>query len=382
MQIIPLGPVVLLISLVGLHLCRWTLPSWLQMRNLYLVIGLLILETLVRPGSFSLASLVGRCGNYFAAMVVLQVYAGTASGTLQRDLRVLLVPMAWQALLTVLLAHTLGFLFIPITIGEQNYLTFLGIFNYHITIEGLSGLIRPDGFFYEPGVYQIYLNLLLYLALFRFRQNRLAILASVSVLLTQSTTGILICLLQFAFIGVRLISQGSIRRRMVVLAALLVAGPPMVFFAYANVMEKLFGAAQGSSWSREYDLYTGLRIAMEHPWMGIGFETSRYLEASGRLGFEGTLLDANKLLDRPSSNGLVQILYALGIPLSLPFLIGFFRQKVLPHRFLIGCWLVLSLFGEALVVTPFFTFILFSAFLIGEKQTGTGNQTSLLEARP
>ena len=41
-----------------------------------------------------------------------------------------------------------------------------------------------------------------------------------------------------------------------------------------------------------------------------------------------------------------------------------FRQKLFRHRILIGLWLVLSLFGEALLFTPFFLCIVFSAFVV------------------
>lgn len=364
LMIFPQGPILLLIIFLCFYLNGMNLPPRRFMWPLFVLLAMLVLVTLVRPGEFSILSLVSRFGNYFAAVLLLQVYMNTSDGTLARDLQTLLFPMAIQALATVVLAHTIGILFLPISIGEQNYLTFLGLFNYHITIEGLSGLIRPDGFFYEPGVFQIYLNLFLYLTLFVFRNPKQALVAALAVLSTQSTTGILISMILLAAGFMQHVTKGSLRRKVVVVLMGLLLAPPLANLAYGNIRDKLFGAAQGSSWSREYDLYTGLRIAAENPWMGIGFETKRYLEASGRLGFEDTLLDPTKLLDRTSSNGLVQLLYSLGIPLALPFLYGILKQKLFRHRFLIATWLVFSMLGEALVVTPFIMLIIFSAFLI------------------
>ena len=107
---------------------------------------------------------------------------------------------------------------------------------------------------------------------------------------------------------------------------------------YDNLNEKLFGVAQGSSWARQYDLFTGLNIISENPWLGIGFEVNRYLEASGRLGFEDTLLTETQLAERPTSNGVIQLFYSLGIPLGLVFVFGVMRQRLFQHRGLIAAW--------------------------------------------
>ena len=67
--------------------------------------------------------------------------------------------------------------------------------------------------------------------------------------------------------------------------------------------------------------------------------------------------------DRASSNGLIYLTYSLGVPLALVFLAGMFRQRLFPHRVLIGVWLTLSLFGEAIVFTPFVLMFALSAFV-------------------
>ena len=65
---------------------------------------------------------------------------------------------------------------------------------------------------------------------------------------------------------------------------------------------------------------------------------------------------------------------------------GLARQRVFRHRVLIGLWLVLSLFGEALLFTPFFLMIVFSAFLVlpAARQARAGGQAGagLPEAVP
>ena len=164
----------------------------------------------------------------------------------------------------------------------------------------------------EPGVFQIYLNLYLYLALFVFRQPLQVALAVLAVLATQSTTGLMICLLMLGAAFVQHLARGTLRRKLVTAAVALALAPPMLYAGYDNISEKLFGSAQGSSWAREYDLFTGLNIVAENPWLGIGFEVERYLAASGRLGFEDTLLTSSQLQERTTSNGIVQLFYTLG----------------------------------------------------------------------
>jgi hypothetical protein len=363
LMVFPREPILLLIILACLKITQMRLSKLRQIWPLLLLLATILVVTLVRPGPVSFASLVSRFTNYLAALLMLQVYLHAPEGALMKDLRVLLFPMVLQAIATVVLAHSMGALFMPVSIGEQGYFTFVGLFNYHITIDGLSSVIRPDGFFFEPGVFQVYLNLYLYLALFAFHNLRRAGLAVLAVLSTQSTTGLLICMILLSTWFIQHVATSTLRRKVAAACLALVLAPPMLYMVHDNITDKLSGTTQGSSWAREYDLFTGLRIVAENPWLGIGFEVDRYLAASGRLGYEGTLLTSSQMQERPTSNGILQLFYSLGIPLALPFLIGIFRQRLFRHRTLIGLWLMLSLFGEALLFTPFFLFVVFSAFL-------------------
>ena len=364
LMLFPREPLLGLVILLCLTITGLRLPTRRQMGPLLWLLAALLLITLLRPGPISPGSLLSRFANYLGALLLLHVYLRAPAGSLVRDLRVLLQPMVWQALLTVLLAHTVGGLFVPLAVGELQYQTLLGLFTFHTIVDGLTSVIRPDGFFFEPGVFQIYLNLYLYLVLFVFRQPLQVALAVLAVLATQSTTGLMICLLMLGAAFVQHLAHGTLRRKLVTAAVALALAPPMLYLGYDNISEKLFGASQGSSWAREYDLFTGLNIVAENPWLGIGFEVERYLAASGRLGFEDTLLTSSQLQERTTSNGIVQLFYTLGIPLGLVLAFGMFRQKLFRHRILIALWLLLSLFGEALLFTPFFLCIVFSAFVV------------------
>lgn len=363
LMLFPREPMVLAVIVLSLVATRWRLPSRRQMWPLFLLLAAVLAVTLLRPGPVSLASLVSRFAHFVAAMLLLNAYLRAPAHALARDLQPILRWMAIQAIATVLLAHTLGFLFIPLSVAGQDYQTLLLLFNYHITIEDIGGLIRPDGFFFEPGVFQIYLNLYLYLVLFIFRRPRQAALAALAVISTQSTTGVLICVILLGASLLHHLRSGSLRGKSVAVLVALVVAPPVLYLSYGNVAEKLYGTAQGSSWAREYDFFTGLNVIAEHPWMGIGFDVNRYLDVSGRLAYEDTLLDSQVTDDRPTTNSLIHLVYCLGVPLALPFVAGMFRQGLFRHRGLIGLWLAMSLFGEAILFTPFFMLIIFSAFV-------------------
>lgn len=364
LPLFPREAIVMLIIVLCLAITGLRLPPRRQMWPLFMLLVAVLFVTLVRPGPTSVSSLFSRFAIYIAAVLMLQVYLRAPAGSLVADMKALLWPMVLQAIATVVLAHAANFLFMPISLGEAKYQTLLLIFTYHTTVEGLSSVIRPDGFFFEPGVFQIYLNLYLYLALFSIRRPAPIALATLAVFATQSTTGLLICLILLGTALAQRLSGGTLRHRAGAVALAMALAPPLLYIGYDNISDKLFGGAQGSSWAREYDFYTGLNIAAEHPWLGIGFEVQRYVAESGRVGFEDTQLNASLIDDRPTSNGLVQLFYSLGFPLALTFMVGIFRQRLFRHCGLIGLWLCLSLFSEALMFTPFFLFIIFSAFLV------------------
>lgn len=360
--LIPRLPMLGLLLVLCLGATSWRLPL---RRRLWPAVALLVavlLLTMVRPGPLDALSLLTRYANFGAALMLLNVYVGAAPGTLQRDLLAILWPLALQAIATVVLAHTVGSLFLPVAYKEAIYQSFLFVFNYHVTVEIDGGLVRPDGFFYEPGVFQAYLNLYLYLALFVARNRSRSCVATLAVLSTQSTTGLAICLVLLGTAFLQHTRTGSPRRKALVLLIAALLTPPLLYVANENVQEKLYGEFKGSSWAREYDLFTGLNILLEHPLLGIGFDVDRYTAAAAQLGYDDTLLNPDSLEDRTTSNGLLQMFTSLGLPMGLVFCAGVLRQRLFRHRWLIALWFTLSMGGEALVFTPFFMLIVFSAF--------------------
>lgn len=363
MLVFPRMPLLFLLVVFGMLAANFRVPIGREMWLLGFILLAVLGVSLLRPGPIHFESLAIRFGNVLGALIILNAYILAPSNSLTHDLYMFFKLMGIQALLTVVLAKVAGFLFIPIAYKDLTYESILLIFTYHTGIDsGGDALVRPDGFFFEPGVFQIYLNLYLYLALFEYRNFRQIILAIAAVLVTKSTTGIIICVtLLGSALVVNLRSITNERKFTLLLVAITVA-PILLYVGYDNLTGKISGESKGSSLAREYDFYTGLNIIREYPLMGIGFDPARYLENSYQFGYDDTIFGGENIEERSSSNGLIYMTYSLGVPLAALFLLGFFRQTIFRHKILIGMLLGLSLFGEAIIFTPFIMMIVFSAF--------------------
>jgi hypothetical protein len=135
-----------------------------------------------------------------------------------------------------------------------------------------------------------------------------------------------------------------------------------------NVTEKLYGAMSGSAEAREYDLRTGLRVTMEKPFTGIGFDYEKYFDIAGRVGFREADLSRENITERTNTNGLVVLLFSVGIPLALVFFYGMLRQRLFRPRLLFGALIMLSLVSESLSLSPFVLMVTFSGLLIAPKR--------------
>lgn len=346
-------------------------------RELLPVVGVLagiLLLTLLRPQAFEVVATLTRYANFVAALALLGVYLRSPQGSLWGDLMAMLPWIAVQAVLTTVLAALAPSLFMTVNVNDTNYQTLLLVFTYHVFLEDSTALPRPDGFFFEPGVFQIYLNLYLYLALFVFRKPQHAALAIVAVLCAQSTTGLLVMLLMLAYAALRELRAVSLRRKLAVTALALILAAPLLGVTVNNLESKTEGENRGSAWAREYDLLTGVGVIGAHPLIGIGFNYSDYYREAQQYSFADTALSEDHLEQRGNSNGLVTLFYSLGIPLGLLFLAGLYRQRLFPHRLLFGTCMMLCLFGEALALSPFFLFLIFSG-LATTPRGATGRTT-------
>ena len=349
-------------------LCFYLKGPWLGLRRAMEPVALLLLivfaVTLLGAGGLATEAVATRYLNFFGGLLLLGLYLDLPRETILRDLYLVGKVFAVQALLTLILAETATGLFTTVDVRDTPYQTIAFIFTYPVLLEESTVFFRPDGFFFEPGVFQIYTNIFLYLAIFVFRDWRWSIVGLLAVMAVQSTTGYIIALLLLAVAFVRYVRAAPATFKWAALAVAPLVAIPVVLTASQNFQTKFSGRLQGSAWAREYDTYTGLRVAAAYPLTGIGFDYERYYDEAARYGYLESQLATRTLTERPNSNGIVTMFYSIGFPLSLIFLLGLFRQIIFPDRLLFATIFILSLLAEALVFTPFFLMILFSGLLI------------------
>jgi hypothetical protein len=310
-----------------------------------------------------LAAIATRYANFIVAAALLGLYLTEPRDTISRDLLPILRFMGFQVFLTIALALFANNLFYPAYVEGTLYYTIFWIFTYHVTIASDTGLIRPDGFFFEPSAFQIYLNLYLFISLFITRNRSDIMMALPSVLLLQSTLGIVIALLLVAaYFILKLKTSGIVARFIILIVAPLVS-IPLILIAATNLESKITGDYRGSSWARQYDFYTGLNVIKANPIFGIGFDYDRYKTEAQRVGYDAGELDFSATADRANSNGLLMLIISVGIPMALPFLFAMFRQRFFKPGAVFGGFLGLSFMGQSVMLTPFFLMIMFSAML-------------------
>lgn len=334
---------------------------------LFFLIVIIMLLAAFQPGGLGLSFFI-RSINFIAAFVLLNYLLHQEDYKILSNLNDILIFLPYQALITFLLAKFLPFLFMNVEINGTSYKSIGLLFTFHEMLESDSAFPRPDGFFYEPGVFQFYLNLFLFLSLFVFKRYRTSVIVCIAIFTLQSSTGVLIMLIQIIALLLFTPEFSKYFKSWVTKTAIiLVLIPPIILLAQQNIEKKLTGESRGSFLARQYDLLSGINAVYQNPILGIGFDYKNYKKIAGTMTFEGIGLDELPVAafdDREtSSNGFVYMLYSIGIPISLVLIFGMFNQYYFPNKILFGLLIVLSLVGEMLVFTPFFLVLIFSGII-------------------
>jgi hypothetical protein len=262
-------------------------------------------------------------------------------------------------------------MFNQVMLDYSEYRTFYWLF-WFSPIGGPSFFngFRPDGFCWEPGIWQLFLNLNFLFALYENRSIKkifLAILAAISVF---STTGIiLICfvyVLYFLFVNKKII----IAKILIPLILFIVSFPLLVL----NINEKISGQYSGSGMTRIADFFTGVNLLRVHPIFGadtelataannpliwaikVNFWSGDYSDG----GFDGFMNVSN-------CNGIIILLLDWGLPIGLYILFRTIKSNLfVDKRFGIVFMVIIyiSMFTEPISRTSFFYFFILSSFLL------------------
>ena len=251
--------------------------------------------------------------------------------------------------------------------------TFFHIFNYNPTHQiDLLGfkLYRNQGLFWEPGVFQVFLNILFFLEAFIIKRNKLLLyLASFVILTTYSTTGFFILFIQLLV----LFFQNSDNRVYLIPTVLIIMLPLYNLFKL-NIEQKIYGENQMSFQIRLFDLIQPVGIALENPLTGIGLDRDKFVEY--RYSYFLPFKSINKIqdfsgimmkqqgTDEGSTNSLMFLLAGAGIPTTVFFLYMLSRQQIVrSNRRLFVFIIIISIMSSPLLFRTFFFMFIVSGLM-------------------
>ena len=133
---------------------------------------------------------------------------------------------------------------------------------------------RNQGFFWEPGILQIYLNMLFFLEAFVMKKKK-AILIFIAFLIvtTYSTTGLMLLILQLI-----IYAKSEMKKNIIILPIVLALIIPIYLVFNLNIDSKIQGEKESSFQKRIFDLTQPLFIALENPLTGIGLDVFHFQE--------------------------------------------------------------------------------------------------------
>ena len=224
-------------------------------------------------------------------------------------------------------------------------------------VYGIVGGLRNSGIYWEPGMYQVYLNFALLFVLYAVNEMpvgkkiALIIYLAATIMTTGSITGILLCAILIA-VYVILGSKRFVVKLFggVILLAVAIYSSTLVF---GLIQSKL---TLGTSFTyRLRDIFFGLEVFNTNPIIGHGISNDVYENMSKIYYGAG----------REVSNGLMVVLIDFGIIGALLYIIGIFNFfGFLKHNLNKRCaiafliWFVISINTEPITLNSFCFFIL------------------------
>jgi len=251
--------------------------------------------------------------------------------------------------------------------NTYNYLFFYSVkAGSELSFFGLD-FHRNSGIFWEPGILQVYLNILFFLEVSIFNRNKKLLgLIILGILSTYSTTGLLLLIIQLIYF-----SQTELKRYIPIILIALIS-IPLYFISSVNLNEKIYGEREFSFQKRLFDLTQPFFIALEHPITGVGLDIVQFQNVREEFYINSNLdnmlagVGIQQKLEttsKGSTNSIMYMLAGMGFPTSILFIFMFIKQQIITkHRFL---WFTLSFFSvmsEPLLFKPFFFIFIISGF--------------------
>lgn len=297
----------------------------------------------------------------FSAYLVICAFKGDTD-----DIRTHLVKVfrivAFLALINVVLYTLFPQLFIYIETDGYNTYTLGLIFNYLPTSKVFGLFDRNPGLFWEPGVLQMSMNMLIFNDMIVEKRGfQKVVVPIISLITTASTTGLGLFALIIAY-RILFVHNASSSKSIRQILLLLVFLPLFIPIIHQNANDKFGGEGSISTAYRLNDLLLSGEIAKQHPFIGIGFDENKYKQMSNNISLN-TYENYEIGLDRGNSNSLSQVIIYFGLPAFLLFLLALYKQKIFPHKKFFFFLFLISIASEPLLVTTMMMTFLFSSLL-------------------
>jgi hypothetical protein len=339
-------------------------------RELLIFIQLLVLFLSLLLINFLFASSPQSTQKLFANIVIFTTSIFSALYYSREENKKQFIPHLYLVLKLILIHALISFFIYPFVkpflfeLSNSRYdcASFLSIFFYLKDTHSFSllgiDLVRNQGIFWEPGVLQIFLNLLLFIVSFIFKKRGLIFwLTLLAILTTLSTTGLVVM-----FVQIVMSFRVQIRKNILFLPV----GALLIVLVYsitsANISDKLSGDGQYSFQVRFFDLIQPIYMAYENPLTGVGLDDEQFMNTRQKTNFSLNLqlLEFSNVKDKGSTNSIMFFLAAAGIPFTLMILIMLYHQGfIFEKRNWFFIFIVISLMTAPILLRPFFlTFVI------------------------
>ena len=247
---------------------------------------------------------------------------------------------------------------------------------------------RLSGLAWEPGIWQMFLNLNLILALYHKRSIKEIVLSILAIIFTFSTTGLFILIFVIAayFLYIRPLKNITV----IIIPSLLLLSLSTLILG--NIEDKLHGKGLVSSVVRFSDFYIGAKMLERSPF--IGEDPKSTLDSSDKMilnerqriwdNSEAAGQNSEGFMEAEIVNGFMIFLLDFGLPLGLflfykTFSFNLFNDRKLKNIFIIT--ILITLNTEPISRTGFFYFFVLSSLLIKPSKINYkigGNRTFIL----
>ena len=351
----------------------------LYKRELLIFVQLLVLFLSLLTFNYLFASSPQSTQKLLANIVIFTTSIFSAMYYYREENKKLFIPHLYLILKIILIHALINFFIFPfvkpflinISNGRYDCVSFLNVFFYlknthSFSVLGIE-LVRNQGIFWEPGVLQIFLNLLLFIISFvKKKRGMIFWLTILAIFTTFSTTGLVVL-----FVQLLLSFSSEIRKNILFLPITAFMTLLMYYITSINISDKIHGTGQFSFQARFFDLVQPFYMLAENPITGVGLDDEQFIKTRQKTNFSLNLqaVDFSNVNDKGSTNSIMFFLAAAGIPFTLILLVMLYYQNLVPEKrkwFFI--FVIISLMTEPIMLRPFFlTFVMSGGIYIINK---------------